>query len=278
MEFECKQCDKKYKSYQSLWNHNKKFHTGDNNIKIIDESLLKYVCKFCNKKFDKKQKKCYHQKKCEAKDAIIQHIDNKIIPIETTTITNNTNSNINSNNKTTIIINNYNNDNLSYISEQFKERLFNNLLKRSDHIIPLPKLIENIKFNPNHKENIIFFLNKKNMSLSQQKDSQSEFFVDENNNVKITSDRSKIGLYYDHDKWKAINKNQLLDDMCDYSLKIFKQYFEEKKDELSENIVMQFASFSHIAELKSKLRQEIKDKIENIAYIFTKNNEDELDL
>ena len=56
------------------------------------------------------------------------------------------------------------------------------------------------------------------------------------------------------------------------------QYFEEKKDELSENIVIQFTNFSHIAELKSKLRQEIKDKIENIAYIFTKNNEDDLDL
>ena len=256
MEFECKKCVKYYKSYQSLWNHTKKFHTGTDNIKIIDESLLKYVCKFCNKKFDKKQKKCYHQKKCEAKEAINKPVDNKIIPIENnTTINNNTNTNshnnINSNNKTTVIINNYNNDNLAYISEQFKERLFNNLLKHSEHSIPLPKLIENIKFNPNHKEN---------------------------NNVKITSDRSKIGLYYDQNKWKAINKNQLLDDMCDYSLKIFKQYFEEKKDELSENIVIQFANFSHIAELKSKLRQEIKDKIENIAYIFTKNNEDDLDL
>lgn len=244
MENICKLCDKKYKSYQSLWNHNKKFHE-----KI--ENKQEYHCKFCNKSFDNRFKKCYHQKKCETKETIIQNIDDKIIPTETTTITNNTNSNINSNNKTTIIINNYNNDNLAYISEQFKERLFNNLLKRSEHSIPLPKLIENIKFNPNHKEN---------------------------NNVKITSDRSKIGLYYDQNKWKAINKNQLLDDMCDYSLKIFKQYFEEKKDELSENIVMQFASFSHIAELKSKLRQEIKDKIENIAYIFTKNNEDELDL
>ena len=31
----------------------------------------------------------------------------------------------------------------------------------------------------------------------------------ENNNVKINSDRSKIGFYYDEDKWKAINKNDL---------------------------------------------------------------------
>jgi hypothetical protein len=125
------------------------------------------------------------------------------------------------------------------------------MLKTSEHVIPLPKLLENIKFNPNHKEN---------------------------NNVKITSDRSKIGLYYDDNRWKAINKNELLDDLCDYSLKIFKDYFEEYKEELSEDIISKFKNFSHIAKLKSQLRKEIKDKIENIAYIFTKNNDNDLDI
>lgn len=113
----------------------------------------------------------------------------------------------------------------------------------------LPKLLENIKFNPNHKEN---------------------------NNVKITSDRSKVGLYYDDNRWqkmifdalqKAINKNDLLDDLSDYSLKIFKDYFEEYKGELSEDIISKFKSFSHIAKLKSQLRKEIKNKIENIIKI-----------
>jgi hypothetical protein len=71
----CEQCNKKYKSYQSLWNHNKKFHE-----KI--EKKQEYNCKFCNKSFDNRFKKCYHQKKCEAKDNIIQHVDNKIIPTD----------------------------------------------------------------------------------------------------------------------------------------------------------------------------------------------------
>jgi hypothetical protein len=180
-----------------------------------------------------------------------------------------TNSNNNSNNtinhgtiNQNIVINNYNNDNLEYISEKFKLNLFNNLLNSSDHQKPIPKLIENIKFNPKHKEN---------------------------NNVKITSDRSKIGLYYDDNRWqnslmnfdalqKAINKEDLLNNLCDYSLKIFKDYFEEYKDELPENIKEKYQNFSHIAKLKSQLRKEIKEKIENIAYIFTKNNENELDV
>jgi len=98
MSFECKVCIKEYKSYQSLWNHKRKFHTGDKEFvacKIIDESLLKYICKFCNKKFDTKQKASYHRKKCKNKmlltkpkepdfietiKKIEEEIDNKPIP------------------------------------------------------------------------------------------------------------------------------------------------------------------------------------------------------
>jgi hypothetical protein len=32
MEYKCKICNKDYKSYQSLWNHNKKFHNGVNTV------------------------------------------------------------------------------------------------------------------------------------------------------------------------------------------------------------------------------------------------------
>jgi hypothetical protein len=244
--FYCSECNKQYKSYKSLWNHNKKFHQKKEQIK-------EYICKKCKKSFDNKQNKYYHQKNC--KNIIDNNISSTIKDTAITTINNNTNSNnkiinTNSNNKT-IIINNYGNDNLEYISEKFKDKLFKNLLDEEEYNIPLPKLLENIKFNPNHKEN---------------------------NNVKIKSDRSKIGFYYDQNKWKAMNKNELLDDLCNYSLKILSKYFEEQKDTLSEDIISQFQQFSHIAKLKSTLREQIKDKIENIAYIFTINNEDELDI
>ena len=70
----------------------------------------------------------------------------------------------------------------------------------------------------------------------------------------------------------------MLDELCNYSLKILSKYFEEKKESLSDDILSQYKTFSHIAKLKSELRNEIKDKIENIAYIFTKNNENDLDV
>ena len=245
-KFYCNECNRQYKSYKSLWNHNKTFHSKKPKVK-------EYICKVCNKSFNNKQNKYYHQKSC-TNTPIINETINKTLD-ETVGITNNTTiNNTNSNNTNcynkTIIINNYRNDNLEYISDRFKDNLFKNLLDNEKYNIPLPKLIENIKFNSNHKEN---------------------------HNIKIKSDRSKIGFCYDQNKWKAINKNELLDELCNYSLKIFGKYFNEKKDTLSDDVVSQYHEFKQLAQFESELRIQIKKKIENIAYIFTLNNENELD-
>ena len=228
----CIICKKNYKSYQSLWNHKNKYHKCE----IINIGI--YKCKYCNLEFDKRHCKYYHQKNCNIKlrDTNKQNIITNIIN-NTTNI-----NNIDNRKSINIIINNYNNDNLEYISEKFKNKLFNQLLL-NNYSEPLSNLIENIKFNKNHKEN---------------------------NNVKITNIRSKIGFFYDKDKWIAINKNQLLNDLCDYSYKIFSNYFEEKKELLDKKIEENFNIFSE--NIKSTLREGIKNKIANIAYIFTLNN------
>ncbi len=248
VKYECNICNKNYKTYHSLWTHNNKFHEKK-------EKKQEYTCKYCKKIYDNKNKKYYHQKKCNNLQ------ESNITEPMNTTINNNITNNITNTNtgngtintgtiKQNIIINNYGNDNLEYISENFKLNLFNNLLKLSDHQKPIPRLIENIKFNPNHKEN---------------------------NNVKITSDRSKIGFYYNNNKWKAVNKDYLLNDMCDCGLKIFKKFFEEYKDKLSDDIKQNYENFLYMTKIKSDLRKEMTEKIENIAYIFTINNEDKLD-
>jgi len=243
MVFYCKICNKNYKTYQSLWNHNKKFHE-----KI--EKKQEYICKYCNLVFVNRHKKCYHQKKCNKDTKQDTNKDTNQTINNNKIINNNINNGIINNTNNNIIINNYGNDNLEYISEKFKDRMFKHIIFDEDHHIPLPQLIENIKFNPNHKEN---------------------------NNVKIKSDRSKIGFYYDENKWKAINKDELLNELCDYSLKIFKQYFKERKDKLSEDMQCQFENFVNEARFTTDLRCRIKTKIENIAYIFSINNENILD-
>ena len=56
----CEICNKKYASNNSLWNHNKKFHT---------ENLIKkeYECEHCAKGFNNISNKYRHLKSCKIK-------------------------------------------------------------------------------------------------------------------------------------------------------------------------------------------------------------------
>jgi hypothetical protein len=81
MEYKCTICIKNYKSYKSLWNHNKQFHTTVEIIKnnhlntFIDKNIIKnddntlnkniIKCDICNKVFSFYQNKWRHAKKCK---------------------------------------------------------------------------------------------------------------------------------------------------------------------------------------------------------------------
>ena len=227
MDFNCKKCNKKYSSYQSLWNHNKRFHKNE----IIETTHEKYNCDKCNKILSSRQSKWRHMKICK----IIKEIEPKII---NNNITNNGTIN------NTVIINNYNNDDVSYVSDKFLKKIFTHLLCEDEHQLPIPKLIENIKFNPNHKEN---------------------------NNVKITSLRSDIGFKYDDDKWKAVDKDDLLNDLFKLGADMFVKYYKDKQGILSNDMKECYEEFKKNS--KYELKEEIKQKIQKIAYIYTKNME-----
>ena len=73
--YNCDICKKKYKSYKSLWNHNKQFHNNNviigNQIETTTEttgnqnkkSLL--VCRFCKKEFNHRNNRWRHEKSCK---------------------------------------------------------------------------------------------------------------------------------------------------------------------------------------------------------------------
>jgi len=63
MSFDCTICNKEYKSYKSLWNHNSIFHSEQKiNINRNDKKIRDYECTLCNKKFTTKQSMNYHIK------------------------------------------------------------------------------------------------------------------------------------------------------------------------------------------------------------------------
>lgn len=100
MTYKCNYCNKNYKSYQSLWNHNKKFHNDDtkNNSQNIDKNSHQHsqnidknsqknnnICLYCNKKLCDSHSRWRHEKICKIKLNKIEEDNkykNKIIELE----------------------------------------------------------------------------------------------------------------------------------------------------------------------------------------------------
>ena len=140
----CKLCNKNYKTYKSLWNHNKKFHNDSvvestpnvlqvyskctpsvlQKYSFCNQNLLsqdkKLLCSFCLKKFSSRQNKWKHEQICKHKENIIEEnknlkieieklnkkSNNKIVTQNSNNVTNNNNiNNGNINNNNTFIIN-----------------------------------------------------------------------------------------------------------------------------------------------------------------------------
>ena len=99
MDFNCKLCNKKYASYQSFWNHNKKFH-NDVNINQI------HKCENCNKVLASRQSKWRHENICKYNNTFlideVKRLSNKIDQLENNNIINN--NTINDNRKIIIRI------------------------------------------------------------------------------------------------------------------------------------------------------------------------------
>ena len=264
IEFRCNICNKYYSSKQSLCNHNRKFHTNEklpsvtasvttsvtpsvttsvtNSVPSVT-NVTNYYCKYCNKIFKRRQTKWTHENKYCKKQTIVT------TEPAVTIINNNTNTNTNNNNGTinNITINNYSNDNIGYISDTFIKRIFKYLKNTAEYHIPIPRVIENIKFNPNHKEN---------------------------NNVKITNIRSKVGMKYDDNKWLTIDKDQLLNELFIKATDLLKKW-SEREGFMTNDMKNDYERFNKISKLALKI--DIKEELNKKAYIYTKNNEVQLD-
>ena len=131
--FECKTCNKNYKSYNSLGNHNRKFHQsiinknlsenigkisetsnklseklGKISEDIISKNMKVYNCRKCNKMYYNLQSRWSHEKICNNNNIIlydnkIEQLENKILELENKISNNNiiTNNTNNTNNGTT---------------------------------------------------------------------------------------------------------------------------------------------------------------------------------
>ena len=252
MEYKCIPCKRSYSSKQSLCNHRRKYHKNNIPINIPTDILIlspqnedKLKCTHCKKTLSSYKNRWRHETKyCKKKELM----KTGILPIISSITTNSNNKIINSNNKiNNIIINNYSNDNTEYISEAFIKRMFNHLKNEDEHHIPIQKVIENIKFNPNHKEN---------------------------NNIKVTNMRSKVGMKYNDNKWSTVDKNKMLNELYKLGEDML-ELWAKKENFLTDDIKVYYERFNRIS--KKVLKSGIKEELNKTAYIYTKNNDIPLD-
>jgi len=249
-QYKCIECNIEYKTNCGLWKHNKNKHT-------VLKKTENNNCKYCNKELGNRHSRWRHENKtCKKKsiNEIIAPVQNTNIQTQNIDTLNNSTQNIGTLNNGTIniTVNNYNEDNIKYISDKFMTNILNKLSKTDDKSLKegIPHLIENIKFNPSHKEN---------------------------NNVKITNLKSKIAKRFIDNKWEHIEKEAMIKDMHNTAITIVQNWINENKDIITDKMINKFKDYKNISEEYKK--KVIRQEINLLGYTYFKNNmENDLDI
>ena len=145
-------------------------------------------------------------------------------------------TNIQSNVKNTITLNNYGNENLSHITDSLKTQLVK---------IPygmIPKLIEQVHFNDEYPEN-------KNIALTNSRD----------NKIKVFSDN----------KWIYKDKEETINDLVDGKYYILDAHYEQVNDSLESESRTNFVKFKEYFNSEDK---EFVNKLKKDCELVLLNN------
>ena len=174
-----------------------------------------YMCEICDKQFSSRQSKYQHKKFCKqklkieknnkfdnsfeiirlmeerlsAKDMIIDELKAQIEVL----LKNQGNNNVHTTNQY-ILINSFGNENTSYITPKIVNKLIDN-----GPLTTIPKLLEYIHFNPEHKEN---------------------------HNVKIPNKKQNYAQIYNGKEWEYRDKRSTIKDMSDRAYNIINSYYK----------------------------------------------------
>ena len=273
MKYKCKHCEKEYSSHQSRCNHMRKYHTPiegkkisieEKNvvekipIKIIKEDA---ICKFCNKEFCDRKYRWKHEKKCkEGNNDKIEKLEKENLETkkELENLKNMLQKALKIHPKTLNKINNQLNN----------SGTINNVT-----IIQLGH--ENLSeiLNTKEKKNI---LNRQAMSLNDLVDLVHVSGKYKNfQNVYITNLQSTFAYKFDEkaNKFIAVNKNELLNDLVDSRMYDIEKFYEEICPDLEPKKAEQIKKFiDRMGNEEDGLKGIKKEEIKLILY----NNKDKI--
>jgi hypothetical protein len=238
-KYSCNICNKKYASSNSLWNHNKKFHTkiaSDVGLQNPNGVLVPTVnnCKFCKKSFNNRQNKYRHEKICKSKDNKIDLLEKEIIELKNMITTTNNSKIVNKNTNNTNNINHGTINNNTFIINKIGEESISKLkFKDIKNIFREQKnclyhAIKYVNFNDKIPENHSFY----NSSLEGK---YINVFNNDNNEIEKKNKKD----FFDSILLSSINITNLLYDK-------FKNDLSKKKQLKLQNMIKEIENIAHL--------------------------------
>ena len=223
-KYQCLHCGKLFKHYQSRWRHEKNCSQNKSDdltdlIKLVKDQNNLHI----------KEKATWEKEKTDLKNCINKILNKLATP---TNITNNT-YNI-------VQINNFGNENISYIQTNFLQRL----LKTPNSAVP--ELLKQIHFHPDHPEN---------------------------RNIKITNHRERFAHVFRNQEWQLARKDEILDEMVESGFTLLDTCFEENENELSDGKKKRYQHFQEkMDQEQSKTRKRVTQDTEMMVLNQSKKN------
>ena len=254
----CKICNKEYKSYKSLWTHNKTYHSKKNvntNDDIVNNHVNKndnldiLKCKYCSKILAARQSRWRHEKICKSKNIKnkLDKVEQELSIIKQTNITNNTN-NINKGKiyNTTNIVKFGSEDILKILNESKPLKILNSRL------LALEESIKTTHFNKDKPEY---------------------------QNIRISNLRSNVAQIYDGENFNTVNQYSAINELINNHVDAITVLLEENQDKLSNKTIERLDEFIEkindscrkiVDENTNRIFKNYKDfkidKVKNIIY------------
>ena len=246
MEYKCNICNKKYKSYKSLWNHNKKFHNDttmtascqvntlvmentqnvmENTQNVMDCVNDVLTCKYCKKKFTARQNRWSHEKICKNKNQIIELKTNQPLADQHIGTVQTINNGVMNTNNT----------------ENINNGTINKIINKTTNIIKFGS--EDIVSILNMKQ-IMNILNSRVLALEESiKTVHFNENMPEYQNIRINNLRSNVALVHDGETFNVVNQYNAINDLISDHVDAITQLLEDNKDKLNERTIEKLELF-----------------------------------